>query len=82
MDSRFTDFMEHAERVLTRLEPLLPAIREPLDWSHTLAARWQREGRAGYLQALKVSLDMSLADLIGVDTQREQLARNLSLIHI
>ncbi|OLU31051.1 AAA family ATPase [Pseudomonas sp. PA15(2017)] len=76
MDSRITDFLARADSVLTRLEPLLPAVREPLDWTDTLAARWQREGRSGYLQALKVSLDMNLSDLIGVDTQREQLARN------
>lgn len=76
MDSRITDFLVRAESVLTRIEPLLPAVREPLDWTDTLAARWQREGRSGYLQALKVSLDMNLSDLIGVDTQREQLARN------
>ncbi len=76
MDSRITDFLARAESVLTRIEPLLPAVREPLDWTDILAARWQREGRSGYLQALKVSLDMNLSDLIGVDTQREQLARN------
>lgn len=76
MDSRITDFLARAESVLTRIEPLLPAVSEPLDWTDTLAARWQREGRSGYLQALKVSLDMNLSDLIGVDTQREQLARN------
>ncbi|TBU72932.1 AAA family ATPase [Pseudomonas daroniae] len=76
MDSRLFDFLQRADSVLTRLEPLLPATRAPLDWEQSLAARWQREGRGGYLQPLKVSLDMSLSDLIGVDTQREQLARN------
>lgn len=76
MDSRLFDFLQRANSVLTRLEPLLPATRESLDWEQSLAARWQREGRGGYLQPLKVSLDMSLSDLIGVDTQREQLARN------
>lgn len=76
MDSRLLDFLQRADSVLTRLEPLLPAMREPLDWEHSLAARWQREGRGGYLQPLKVSLDMSLSDLIGVDIQCEQLARN------
>lgn len=76
MDSRLFDFLQRADSVLTRLEPLLPATRESLDWEQSLAARWQREGRGGYLQPLKVNLDMSLSDLIGVDTQREQLARN------
>nr|WP_290447248.1 MULTISPECIES: ATP-binding protein [unclassified Pseudomonas] len=69
-------FLERAEAVLTRLEPLLPAVREPLDWSCSLAARWVREGRSGYLMPLQVSLDMRLSDLIGVDQQRDQLGRN------
>ncbi|TBU86933.1 ATP-binding protein [Phytopseudomonas dryadis] len=76
MDSRLLDFLQRADSLLTRLEPLLPAPRSALDWEHCLAARWQREGRGGYLQPLNVSLDMRLSDLIGVDTQREQLARN------
>lgn len=76
MDSRLNAFLERADAVLARLEPLLPASRPAIDWQHCLAARWHREGRSGYLQPLAVSLDLSLADLIGVDTQREQLARN------
>lgn len=76
MDSRLNAFLERAEAVLTRLEPLLPAVREPMDWSSALAARWVREGRSGYLMPLEVSLDMRLSDLIGVDQQRDQLGRN------
>jgi predicted AAA+ superfamily ATPase len=76
MEPRLSAFLERAESVLARLDPLLPALRPPLDWEHCLAARWQREGRAGFLLPLQVSLDLSLADLIGVDRQREQLARN------
>ncbi len=76
MDSKLYAFLERAEAVLARLEPLLPAQREPIDWDDCLAARWQREGRSGYLMPLQVSLDMRLTDLIGVDTQRDQLGRN------
>ncbi|WP_219853029.1 ATP-binding protein [Stutzerimonas stutzeri] len=61
---------------MTRLEPLLPAPRAPVDWSNSLAARWHREGQGGYLQPLQVSLDLNLADLIGIDRQRELLANN------
>jgi predicted AAA+ superfamily ATPase len=68
--------LERVDDFMQRLEPLLPAIRSAIDWQTTLAARWQREGRTGYLLPLNVSLDLSLSDLIGVDTQREQLARN------
>ena len=76
MDPRLTGMLERVDDFMQRLEPLLPAIRSAVDWQTTLAARWQREGRAGYLLPLQVSLDLSLSDLIGVDTQREQLARN------
>ncbi|HEX8587243.1 ATP-binding protein [Pseudomonas sp.] len=76
MDSRLNAFLERAESVLARLEPLLPAVRQPVDWETTLAARWVHEGRSGYLMPLEVTLDMRLSDLIGVDRQREQLGRN------
>lgn len=76
MDSRLSDFLLRAEAVLARLEPLLPAQRPVIDWQQSLAARWQRDGRSGFLAPLKVSLDVGLADLIGVDRQRAQLARN------
>ncbi|MEE4222029.1 ATP-binding protein [Pseudomonas viridiflava] len=76
MDSRMNAFLERADAVLSRLEPLLPALREPVDWTQALAARWVREGRSGYLMPLEVSLDMRLSDLIGVDLQRDQLGRN------
>lgn len=76
MDARLNAFLERADAVLARLEPLLPAPRQTIDWNHCLAARWQREGRTGFLLPLDVSLEMRLSDLIGVDKQRETLARN------
>ncbi|GGJ42225.1 ATP-binding protein [Pseudomonas avellanae] len=76
MDSRLDAFLQRADGVLARLEPLLPALREPVDWSQALAARWVREGRSGYLMPLEVSLETRLTDLVGVDLQRDQLGRN------
>lgn len=76
VSARLNDFLDHAQVLLARLEPLLPTPARPVDWESTLAARWQREGRHGTLIPLQVSLDMRLSDLIGVDSQREQLARN------
>lgn len=76
MSARLNDFLDQAQALLVRLEPLLPAPAQPVDWENALAARWQREGRYGTLIPLQVSLDMRLSDLIGVDGQREQLARN------
>ena len=49
MDSRLIDFLERADAVLARLDPLLPALRPAIDWQDCIAARWHREGRGGYL---------------------------------
>ncbi|WP_165664545.1 ATP-binding protein [Metapseudomonas otitidis] len=76
MDSRLLDFLERADAVLARLEPLLPVECPVIDWDRCLAARWLRDGRSGFLQPLEVSLDLDLGDLIGVDLQRDTLARN------
>lgn len=76
MDAALTQFLLRAEAALERLEPWLPAPRGEIDWGQTLAARWQREGRGGYLQPLRVAIDLSLGDLIGVDRQRHLLANN------
>jgi hypothetical protein len=76
VDERLSNFLVRAEALLARVEPLLPVVHAEIDWRQSLAARWRRDGRHGYLQPLQVALDTSLSDLIGVDTQREQLARN------
>ncbi|UFH50254.1 ATP-binding protein [Pseudomonas sp. KNUC1026] len=76
MDPRLSAFIDRAEALLARLEPLLPEPRPAIDWGTTLAARWQRDARGGYLAPLRATLDLRLADLLGVDRQRDQLARN------
>lgn len=76
MDPRLITLLERADRLAQRLEPLLPIEPPVIDWSTTLAARWQRQGRSGFLQPLHVNHDLRMDDLLGVDAQREQLARN------
>lgn len=76
METELKAFLLRADALMARLEPLLPAPREAIDWTSSLAARWHREGTGGYLQPLNVSLDLDLADLIGIDRQRELLSNN------
>lgn len=76
MDIELKAFLQRADTLLSRLEPLLPAPREAVDWNGSLAARWHREGQGGYLQPLKVELSLRLDDLIGIDRQRDLLAAN------
>lgn len=76
MDAELKAFLQRAEALLSRVEPLLPAQRPVLDWTQSLAARWVRDGRTGYLLPLKVELDLRLDDLIGIDRQRDLLSAN------
>ena len=76
MDVELKAFLQRAEGLLARIEPLLPAQPAVIDWDRTVAARWQRDARSGYLAPLEVSLDLSLADLIGIDRQRDLLSAN------
>lgn len=76
MDAELKAFLQRADELITRLEPLLPAHRPMVDWGASLAARWHREGQGGYLQPLNVSLNLNLDDLIGIDRQRQLLSNN------
>lgn len=76
MDAELKAFLQRAGALLSRVEPLLPAQRPVLDWTQSLAARWVRDGRVGYLMPLKVELDLRLDDLIGIDRQRDLLSAN------
>ncbi len=76
MDVELKAFLQRAEGLLVRIEPLLPAQPPVIDWDRTFAARWQRDARSGFLAPLEVSLDLSLADLIGIDRQRDLLSAN------
>lgn len=76
MDVELKAFLQRAEGLLARIEPLLPAQPPVIDWDRTFAARWQRDARSGFLVPLEVSLDLSLADLIGIDRQRDLLSAN------
>ncbi len=76
MDVELKAFLQRADGLLARIEPLVPAQPPVIDWDRTFAARWQRDARSGFLAPLEVSLDLSLADLIGIDRQRDLLSAN------
>ncbi len=70
------EFLQRADHLLQRLEPLLPSLPTAPDWQRVLAARWQGGQGGGALQALDTRLDLALADLVGIDSQRDLLLRN------
>lgn len=76
MSELMNEFLQRANQLLERVEPLLPKPVEPVDWDKVYAASWQREGNSSFFRTIELNSDIKLADLLGVDRQREQLLRN------
>jgi predicted AAA+ superfamily ATPase len=70
-------FLANAERVLARVEALLPAAPAPVDWTTATAFRWRvgRDGR-GNLQPVLHPSRISLDDLHNIAPQKEQIEQN------
>ena len=73
------------ERILQRLDQLLPPAPPPTDWAASIAFRWRASGRrgtgggsatAGYLQPVRQVHRIKLADLRGIDRQIERVEQN------
>lgn len=70
------EFMQRILQLAERFERGLESPRQPVDWRNVIAARWVPEGGTGWLRPLAVSGEMHLADLIGVDRQKQSLQAN------
>lgn len=64
------------DALLQRIEPLLPAAPQTIDWSKTHAARWRHDGRRGYLESVAHPHKLRLADIRCIDDQKRELDRN------
>jgi len=67
------------EKILHRLDALLPPAPPATDWSASVAFRWRSSGRrdrAGWLQAVTHVHRIKLSDLRGIDRQIERVEQN------
>ncbi len=67
------------EKILERLEQLLPPPPAPTDWAASVAYRWRSSGRRGapgWLQPVRHVHRIRLADLRGIDRQIERVEQN------
>lgn len=65
------------QRLLAKLEQLLPAPPPPPDWKASVAFRWRKDARArGYLQPVRHVHRIRLADLQGIDAQIRKVEQN------
>jgi predicted AAA+ superfamily ATPase len=65
-----------AERLLARIEALLPAAPPDPDWKKVTAARWRKQGGHSYLQGIAHPHAVRLDDLVAVDEQKQAIDRN------
>ena len=67
------------ERILERLDQLLPPPPPQTDWDASVAFRWRsaaRRGAAGWLQPVRHVHKIKLSDLRGIDRQIERVEQN------
>jgi uncharacterized protein len=67
------------ERILERLDQLLPPAPPPTDWRASIAFRWRasgRKGTPGWLQPVRHVHRIKLSDLRGIGKQIERVEQN------
>ncbi len=70
------EMIAQLERVLSSVEQLLPKPAKAVDWSRCTAANWRRHSFSGFLEPVKVSDDIRLDELLGVEEQKEIMLKN------
>lgn len=79
-ETHWLKFLERAEAALARAELLLPENPEPINWTKTRAARWERRRGArhdrGALYPVLTPHTVSLDRLVGIDEQKARIDQN------
>jgi predicted AAA+ superfamily ATPase len=76
MDRELKDLVERAHALLGRLEGIVPAAAQPLDWKASIAFRWRKRGTRGILQPVTHVHRISLQDLHGIERQKQLIDQN------
>lgn len=74
--NELTALLERAERVLERLERVLPGPAEAPDWDAAHAFLWRRRHGRGALQPVAVPHGIRLKDLKDIDDQKSRIDSN------
>lgn len=73
---QLASFLARAEKLLERLEPLLPPASPIPDWKSAIAFRWRKRGNSGYLLPIARPSAMRLRDLHDIDEQKARIDAN------
>ena len=76
MNESIEHLIAHAERLLTRLEAVLPHAPRAPDWDASVAYRYRRRGGNALLEPVRHVAPIRLSNLKEIDAQMERLTRN------
>jgi len=68
--------LEKLDRILDRVEQMVPQKLESPDWKKAIAYRWRRRSNGGFLQPVSSPHKIRLSDLQGVDEQKRLVEQN------
>lgn len=74
--SEFDRLIKRGEALLERVEALLAPASRPVDWQASIAFRWRKTSRAGFIQPVTNPHRIRLSDLRGVDSQKALIEQN------
>ena len=66
-------FLARVDKLIDRLEAVLPAGTQPVDWSAGTAFRWRKRAGRGYLDPVRHPHAIAFADLKDIDEQKKRL---------
>jgi len=76
MNEAVEHLIARVEKLLTRLEAVLPHAPKAPDWSAAVAFRYRRRGANTVLEPVRHTSAIRLTDLLEIDAQMERLRRN------
>lgn len=74
--SELERLIKRGEALLERVETLLPPALPPVDWKGSIAFRWRKTSRRGFIQPVANPHRIRLSDLLGVGRQKALVEQN------
>jgi predicted AAA+ superfamily ATPase len=69
-------FHDRLDKLLTRIENVLPARQADADLNSAIAFRWRKDANAGYIQSVSHPHNIVLDALQGIDEQKQLIDQN------
>ncbi|MGB8599091.1 MAG: ATP-binding protein [Burkholderiales bacterium] len=76
MPANVEKLISRAEKLIDKLEALIPAEAPQPDWKASIAFRWRVKNNRGFIQPVKNPHHIMLDDLCDIDEQKKRITQN------